>query len=194
MGSVGVMSISTEAPPRSTPRRAAPRCGTPRRATRSAVRLVGRPRRVLRAVHVVAGVGWVGLAAAMLSLGLTAALTSDAGLARTTYVLMELVGTRTIAAAAIATLVSGLVLGLVTPWGLVRHWWLVVKTALTLAVIVSAVGMTNGWVLRAGAAVGGDGTEAWWVVAGSVGHVALLVAATWISVDKPWGPTRRGRS
>jgi hypothetical protein len=147
---------------------------------------------VLRAVHVAVGVGWLGLACAMLTLGLSAALTPEPGLACATYMLMGHVGTRTIAGAAIATLVSGLALSLVTPWGLARHWWVVVKTVLTLVVIVSAVGMTNGWVERAAAASDEPGgPAAWLVVAGSAGHLVLLAAATLISVDKPWGPTRK---
>ncbi|GAA3096466.1 membrane protein [Pseudonocardia yunnanensis] len=160
--------------------------------TRVRVRLTGRRRRVLRAVHVAVGVGWLGLACAMLTLGLSAALTREPGLAGAAYTLMGYVGTRTIAGMAIATLISGLVLSLVTPWGLVRHWWVVVKTVLTLVVIVSAVGITNGWVERAAAAADDPGgPAAWLVVTGSAGHLLLLAAATLISVDKPWGRIRK---
>jgi hypothetical protein len=79
--------------------------------------LTGRRRRVLRAVHVAVGVDRLGLACAMLTLGPSAALTREPGLAGAAYTLMGHVGTRTITRTAIATLVSGLVLSLVTPWG-----------------------------------------------------------------------------
>jgi hypothetical protein len=88
--------------------------------------------------------------------------------------------------------VSGLALSLVTPWGLGRQWWLVVKVVLGLVVIVSAVGLTNGWVERASAtAAERGGATAWLVVAGSAGHLVVLAAATPTWVDEPWGATRR---
>lgn len=62
------------------------------------------------------------------------------------------------------------------------------KLVLTVTVIVTAVGITNGWVERAAA----GHASPWLVVAGSASHLLLLTAATLISVDKPWGPTRRG--
>lgn len=154
------------------------------------VRLAGRPRRALRAAHVVVSVGWLGLTAAMLTLALLAV--ADRGLATSAYTLAGHLGTRTVAGAAVASLVSGVVLSLVTPWGLTRHRWVVVKTVLTLAVIVSALALTNGWVEQAATAAGAGGSG-WWVVAGSATHLLLLAVATVVSVDKPWGPTRRGR-
>jgi uncharacterized membrane protein len=164
--------------------------------TRShARRLSGRPRRLTRASHVVASSAWVGLSVAMTTIALTGALTADPATAAAGYDLMAVIGTRAIAAAAIATLVTGLVLSVATVWGLVRYWWTVAKTALTIVVIVSAVGMTNGWVERAADAARGLAGErapsAWLAVAGAAGHLILLVAATVISVDKPWGRIRR---
>jgi galactokinase/mevalonate kinase-like predicted kinase len=65
-----------------------------------------------------------------------------------------------------------------------------VKTVLTPGVVVSAAGITNGWVQRAAeAADESGGPAAWLVVTGSAGHLLLLAAATLISVDKPWGRT-----
>ncbi|MGH3811362.1 MAG: hypothetical protein ACRDUV_02755 [Pseudonocardiaceae bacterium] len=63
--------------------------------------------------------------------------------------------------------------------------------------------LTGDWVQQAvahaastpGAEGGSTGrSAAWLVVAGSVVHLLFLWAATTISVDKPWGKTRRGRA
>lgn len=57
--------------------------------------------------------------------------------------------------------------------------------------------MTNGWVERAEAAARGLGGDrmptAWLTLAGVATHLLLLDVAAAVSVDEPWGPTRRGR-
>lgn len=163
---------------------------TPSRPPR---RLTGRPRRLLRATHVVAAGGWFGLVVAMLALGVTARTAASMELAEVTYRLMARIGGIVIPPMAVATLLSGLALSLLTPWGLLRHWWIVTKTVLGLAVIVTAVSLTDTWIEQAMAdasAIDAAGTR---LVAASVIHLVMLALATVISVDKPWGRTPVGR-
>jgi hypothetical protein len=158
------------------------------------VRLPGRARTWLRALHLVFSGGWLGLAAAMLTLGLSAALTTDAAFAAACYTMMDRFGI-TIPVFAVGSVLTGAGLSLATRWGLVRHWWVVVKTVLALATIVTAVGPAGTWREQV---VDGGGrvvdAPAWLLVGSSALHVVMLAVASAISVGKPWGRTRRAYS
>lgn len=178
--------MPSELAPQMSPRS---RRGTSRR--RSALRLTGRPRKLLRAAHVVAAGAWLGLVVAMLALGATAQTTPAPELAAASYRLMARLGGSVIPPLAIGTLLTGFALSLLTPWGIARHWWVLVKIALGLAVILTSVTLTDAWIAQAitqPAAAGGTR-----LVAASVAHLLMLGLATVISVDKPWGRTPRGR-
>lgn len=154
-------------------------------------RLTGRPRRLVRATHVVVAGGWVGLVVSMLVLGITASTATTGVPPETTYRVMHLLGGTATPPLAVATLLTGVALSLLTPWGLVRHWWIVVKTVLGLVVIVTAVTLTDAWLHQA--ITSSPATTGTRLVVTSGTHLVLLVLATVISVDKPWGRTRYGR-
>ncbi|MGH8930620.1 MAG: DUF2269 domain-containing protein [Egibacteraceae bacterium] len=152
-------------------------------------RLPARVRTFVRAAHVTAAAGWLGLVVAMVVLGVSAATTGEATLVAAAYGFMAQIGGTVIPGFAVATLLTGVVLSVATPWGLIRHYWVVVKIVLTIAVIVTGVRLTGRWVEQA---LAGGGPAGWLLVAGSAVHLLMLGAATVISVDKPWGKTRRG--
>lgn len=114
------------------------------------------------------------------------------------YAMMERIGGAVIPFFAVATLLTGIVLSVATPWRLLQYWWIVVKLVLAVAVIVTAVALIGDWVQQAVAQAAGvsragvnAGLPAWLVVAGSAVHLLFLWAATTISVDKPWGKIKR---
>lgn len=75
---------------------------------------------------------------------------------------------------------SGTLLGLGTKWGLVRHWWVVAKIAISVAVIV-----TDAVLIRRvahDAAVNGNP-----IYGPIIAHVVVLAIATVLSVFKPRG-------
>lgn len=154
-------------------------------------RLSKRPRRLLRAGHVVVAGGWFGLVVAMLALGIAGLVAPPDAAPEATYRLMHVIGGRVIPPMAVATLATGVVLSLLTSWGLVRHWWVATKIVVGLAVIVTAVSLTDSWLEQAiDDPTGRAGVR---LAATSGVHLALLAFATVISVDKPWGRTPRGR-
>lgn len=161
-------------------------------ALRAPRRVTGRPRRLLRAAHVAVAGSWLGLVVAMLTLGITAQ-TQTVEQANVTHHLMARLGGTVIPPLAVATLATGLALSLLTPWGIARHWWIVVKTGLGLAVIVSAVTLTDTWIDQALNQTTGIGSAGIRLIAASMAHLAMLAFATVISVDKPWGRTPYGR-
>ena len=158
------------------------------------VRLPGRGRTALRALHLVLSGGWLGLAAAMLTLGLSAALATDPAFAAACYTMTDRLGLA-IPVFAIGSVLTGAGLSLATRWGLVRYWWVVVKTVLALATIVTAVGLAGAWREQVVDAYGAIvDVPAWLLVGSSVLHVVMLGVATVISVGKPWGRIGQSRT
>jgi hypothetical protein len=83
-------------------------------------------------------------------------------------------------------LVSGVVLGVGSKYGLVRYWWVAVKLGLTVVLCVLVLFSLGPGVLAA--AAGHPGGEMF--MPPIVSTIALLFA-TIISVVKPWGRVRR---
>ena len=95
-------------------------------------------------------------------------------------------------------LITGALLSVGTNWGLLKHWWIVTKLVLTVAVLVFAGVFTSGWVLEGVARTPEDPMADLGVLAAQlVANVAAFNVVFWtnatISVFKPWGPTPRGQ-
>jgi len=151
---------------------------------------IGKPlRRLLVFVHVVVSTGWMGAGAANLVLTATAALDDDPQLRRAGYLLVQTIDTWLVIPGAFAALFSGLVLSVLTPWGVARYWWVLVKLVLTLAVIGFSTFFVGVWVeqsISVGTAPSPDSVE---LVIGPLANVAAFLLMTWASVAKPWGRT-----
>ena len=146
-----------------------------------------RLRKPLTAVHIIASVGLLGSSAALLMVAVTAASTSDAQLAHSAYRLME---TQTLVFGiplSFIALLSGLGMGLVTKWGVLRYWWTTAKLALLLLTIACGALLIGPAI---DARLRGDGSE-WGLVAGVGANVLMLTSAATISVFKPGGRLRK---
>ncbi|TCK19863.1 hypothetical protein [Pseudonocardia endophytica] len=148
-------------------------------------RLARPARSGVRSAHVVLGIGWTGLALVMLALPV-ALLLGGTG-PHSTFVLdvMAVVGEGMIPFFAVGTVLTGVVAGLGTPWGVFRYRWVVAKTVLALAVIASSVAVSTRLLATAQAAGGTD--VLWWLAGVSVAHQVALIASTVLSVEKPGG-------
>ena len=71
--------------------------------------------------------GWLGAVITFLGLAVAGLASDDIATVRAAYVTMDLVGWYTLVPLALASLVTGLVQSLGTPWGLFRHYWVVFK-------------------------------------------------------------------
>jgi hypothetical protein len=153
-------------------------------------------RRAALAMHVISSVGWIGAAAAYLVLGITAALSQSPLTVRAAWIGMELLGWQAVVPLGCLALVTGLIMSVGTPWGLVRHYWVLIALALTvlaLAVLVFHMpAVTAGADLartlddRAVTELGGD------VLHPALGLVVLIVIAV-LNIIKPRGMTRYGQ-
>src|SRR5215469_14007198 len=83
-------------------------------------------------VHVVASVGWAGAVASFLALAIAGLFSADVQLVRASYLAMDLTYRAVVIPLGLASLITGLVSSLSTEWGLLRHYWVLVKLLLTI--------------------------------------------------------------
>ena len=160
---------------------------TPTTAPAVRVRLRPAARRWVLTAHVVSGVGLLGSVAGVLAINVRAATTGDADLAAASYDLLAMFTVLFGIPLSLTALASGVLLGLASRWGVVRHGWVAVKLVLLLGVI-----LVGALVLGPGtdAMRTGDGGAETRLIAGSAYDVLALLGATGLSVFKP----RRRRS
>lgn len=104
-----------------------------RRSSRPRRQIPPRWRKLLMSAHIIVSVGLLGSDAAVLVLCIAGARGADP---RTIYPAAHLIATTLLVPLALAGLVTGLLQGLLTPWGVVRYWWVIIKLFLTMAGIV----------------------------------------------------------
>ncbi|MFI1091140.1 DUF2269 domain-containing protein [Streptomyces sp. NPDC020917] len=161
-----------------------------RRSGRRGRRLPPGWRKALKAAHVAVSVGLLGSDASVLALTAAGRLGSDPV---TVYPAAHLIGELLLLPLAVLALAGGVALGLLTPWGLLRHWWVAISLALTAGgTVLAALVLVPGLGTAASASLAGR------PVAGATGLVrdsgaacCVLVATVVLSYVKPFGTVRR---
>ncbi len=155
-------------------------------------------RRLALTAHIVASVGWLGAVAAFLVLAVVGLASPDASLARSAYAVLGALARYAILPLCLAALATGVLQSLGTVWGLVRHYWVLVKLVITLlSTLILLVHLRPINAIAAIAAAGpiGDGEHlqlrVQLAVAAGLAVLALLLATT-LSVYKPQGLTPYG--
>ena len=148
--------------------------------------------------HITASAGLLGAIAGFLALAVAGLISHDARMVRAAYLAMELTTRFVIVPLAFASLLTGIVQSLGTPWGLLRHWWVLMKLLLTvfatvvlllkIALISYVAGVAAETVLSS-ADLRAARTEL--VTHGAGGLLVLLIPVA-VSVFKPRGMTRYG--
>jgi hypothetical protein len=145
--------------------------------------------------HLMCSLGWIGAVVAYLALGVAAVTSEDAQTVRAAWIAMELTGWFVIVPLAVAALLTGLVMSLITPWGLFRHYWVLIALVLTVfATVILLLHMPTVSSL-ADVARKADGA-ALYRLGGDLFHpgvgLVVLLAITVLNVYKPRGLTRYG--
>lgn len=152
--------------------------------------------RLMLTTHISVSVGWFGAVAVFLVLAITGLSTANAQLSRSAYLAMELSGWFVIVPFCVASLITGLIQSIGTKWGLLRHYWIVVKLILTLfATVALLLHMKPISDLSLAASSSLDFTRALpdlkvQILANAGAAFLLLLAIITISVFKPWGKTK----
>lgn len=154
-------------------------------------------RKAVLVLHIIAGVGWIGVDLALLPLVLTGMTTDDGASAAASYRAIATLVPWTVPALSLLIVTTGVILGLGTKWGLLRYWWVTTKfgISLLLTVLVFVLLLPAVNALEVRPATTGDDVRAALedpmvflfppVVSGT-----LLSVAAILSVTKPWGRTR----
>lgn len=152
-------------------------------------------RKVALTVHIATSVGWLGSIAAYLALNVPALTSSDAATVRGAYLMMESVIWSAILPLAVISLLTGIIQSLGTPWGLFRHYWVLISfilTVLSTAVLVLHVRDVDQLADLAAnpktdlPSLGGD-------LPHTVGGLLVLLAVMVLNIYKPRGATRYGQ-
>jgi hypothetical protein len=155
-------------------------------------------RKLVLTLHVTSSVGWLGAVLGFLALALTGLVTRDEAVARAAYVAANLTTWDVLVPLSLLSLATGLLGSLGTSWGLVRHYWVVVKLVLTPAATLLLLLHTRpiGWMARAALGHAPLGTELgqlrMQLVLDAAGAAVVLLGATALSIYKPRGVTRYG--
>ena len=156
-------------------------------------------RKTLLTFHVTTSVGWVGTVVLYLALGIAAVSSDDTELVRASYLVMDWAAWTVLVPLALASVSTGLVQSLTTPWGLFRHYWVLIKLAISLVATMVLLAYTDTLATFAEVAtratIPGPDLEFLRnssVVVHATGALILLLTATVLAVFKPVGLTRHG--
>lgn len=163
------------------------------------MRMTAPLRKLALIVHIVSSVGWIGAAAAFLALAVVGLTSQDAQMTRATYPAMELIARFVIVPLAWASLLSGLIQGLGTVWGVFRYYWVLAKLSLTTFATIVLLQKTHliGYAAERAAAIPLTSSDLHSagapLVVHAAGGIGVLLITTTLSVYKPWGMTPYGR-
>ena len=158
--------------------------------TRGSTRL----RKLLLTSHVVFSVGWLGAVLALLGLSVAGLVSSDRLIIRGGYLAMEPIAHYVLVPLSLSSFFSGLVQSFVTPWGLFRHYWVIVKLVINVGAIAILFMYLRtldhlGAIARSSSDPLYDPSPAVHSAAALIG----LVVATGLSIYKPKGMTKYGQ-
>jgi hypothetical protein len=153
-------------------------------------------RKLTFTTHVTSSVGWLGAVLAFLALALMGLTSEDEATVRGAYLVMAPAAWFVLVPLAHASLLSGIVISLGTPWGLIRHYWVLLKLLITaFATVILLIYMGT---FRQMAGVAADPIVDLGLVRNpspvlhAILALVLLVIATVLGVYKPFGMTPYG--
>ncbi|WP_020108579.1 hypothetical protein [Nocardia sp. 348MFTsu5.1] len=157
-----------------------------------------RSRQAVLTIHIVVAVAWIGVNLAFLALDAVALTTADGRLVAACISAIVIIIPPVVPALVVGMMISGVVLGLGTKWGLFRHWWvtskLIIGTVLLVLVAVllipNALSMATPDPNRSADQLRDQFDMISLLMPPIVSSVAL-VAATVLSVYKPAGLVRQ---
>jgi hypothetical protein len=155
-------------------------------------------RKAVLTVHVAVSVALIGNTASVIVLALRASA-ADAVEANALYEGSLALAFALAIPLSFGALITGLLLGAGTPWGIVRYYWVVAKIGLLVAIILTGA-LLVGPSLQDLAHATADGREGsalgsvrWSLAFAGAANLVFMVTAVWLAVFKPWGRIRKSR-
>jgi hypothetical protein len=155
-------------------------------------------RRLALTAHVTSSVGVLGAISAFLVLAVAGLTLKDAQMARAAYPAMALIARFVIVPLTFTAVLTGLIQALGTPWGLFRHWWILMKLLVT--VFASVILLLKMQLISDAARLAAEAAlpRAEFAAADvqllihSAGGLLVLLVPVVLSIYKPQGLTRYG--
>ena len=150
-------------------------------------------RKGLLVLHIIVSVGWIGAALAFLAVAASMRQPATPEAEQAALSMMETIGWTVLVPLSLASLLTGILQSLVTPWGLVRHYWVLTKLLITVVATVVLLVFMQGFGHGVGGAGGLHGnTPGSSAILHASGGLVLLALAVLLSVYKPRGLTGWG--
>lgn len=99
-------------------------------------RLTPAARNAVLVLHVITGIGWMGVDIAVFVLLMTVRTTDDPVLVVSGFNAIRMIVPIAVPPLSLGIVITGLMLGLGTRWGLLRYWWVLIKLVLSLIMTV----------------------------------------------------------
>jgi uncharacterized membrane protein len=146
-------------------------------------------RKVLLIIHILFSAIMFGNMVTFLILSITAATTENIELVKSCYQIMHVLSHTTVKASTIGATLTGVLLSVLTKWGLFTYYWIIVKQGITLLLIGLNLWGMYAWTLKTlnqfdQISISMAQTELW---IGIIIQIISLILLFAISVFKPWG-------
>lgn len=149
--------------------------------------MVKRWRQLTVWLHILTSAGWMAQVmtlSVLLAVGLAA---DDPSVRNAATSMAYAVDGRLVGPMADASAFTGIMLAAATPWGFLRHWWVLAKFAITLVQLYLGIFLLSP-TLASSVTAGPSPVQ----IVGTVLMAGAIAFQGWLSVAKPWG-TVRGR-
>lgn len=150
--------------------------------------------------HVTASVGWFGAVASFLALAVAGLTSQNPQIVRAAYLAMGLTAWWVIVPVSLASPLTGIIQSLGTEWGLFRHYWVLIKFVITIPATIilllhmKPIGHLARVVAETTLARGELSGMRIQLVANAAAALVVLLIATALSIYKPRGMTRYGKT
>ncbi|SDZ80839.1 hypothetical protein SAMN05421743_101280 [Thalassobacillus cyri] len=132
----------------------------------------------------------------LLSGGISA--TDDAQVMQRNYEVMHLISTTIVRGSTFATIITGILLSMMTPWGLFKFYWIIAKEVLSLILFTVNIWGMSAWTNRALQQINNTQDAIYpaalqvdlWI--GLTIQLVSLILIYGLSVYKPWGKKKSG--
>ncbi|MFQ5853117.1 MAG: hypothetical protein ACE5JU_21365 [Candidatus Binatia bacterium] len=162
------------------------------------ITMTPRLRKFALTAHVTSSVGWLGAAAVLLAFGVAEWTSQDAQMVRAAILGMAVTAWFVAVPFSLASLLTGLVSSLGTPWGLFRYYWVVLKLLINVstAIIWLLYAMELSYFADVVSTLPNADLGQWRNPSPMLhggGALLMLLVATVLGVYKPRGMTQYGR-
>ncbi|MDQ6598768.1 DUF2269 family protein [Bacillus salipaludis] len=158
-------------------------------------------RKWLLILHLLFSAIMLGVSIVFLILSITAANTNDVNVLKACYSSMHVLAKTSIRASTIGTVITGILLSVLTQWGLFKFYWIIVKEWLTLLSLILGPFAMYSLTLKAVTLTANNGVNVlfdpaftvnkWQLWCGIILQIISLVSMFVISVFKPLGERKK---